>query len=115
MESLSIPPIPCLDAGKLKRKHAFAIPASWLSPGTPLSQPRPRSSAIIPQGKHQQAWPSHYLAEEPEDGVDLGVQDVDGGQEPVLVAPQQLVDAADREQGLLVQKQQHLCGKLQRG
>lgn len=109
LESLSISPIQCLDAAKLKREHPFALPTSWLSAGTV------HSSAIIPQGKQQQAWPPSYLAEEPEDRIDLGMQDMDGGQQPVPVAPEQLVHAADGEQGLLVQKQQHLRGKLQRG
>lgn len=64
---------------------------------------------------HQEGRPCSYLAEEPEDGVDLGMQHMDGGQQPVLVAPEQLVDAAHGEQRLLVQQQQHLRGKLQRG
>lgn len=75
----------------------------------------PSHAAPSPPGTTAAGVAMGYLAEEPKDGVDLGVQDMDGGEQLVLVAPEQLVHAAHSEQRLLVQQQQHLRGKLQRG
>lgn len=69
----------------------------------------------IPLLQHQKALHSSYLVKETKHWVDLGVQEMDGGQQPVPVAPQQLVNGANGKQGLLIEQQQHLRGELQRG